>query len=145
MGVRKWIEQAPIQRSLLLGVINGLLLPFLPHGYEITIGCAIFMPGVYLAFAMMHDGNTEVMYEMVVTFALLYYYVCYSLPKLTQEGDLMQAPIAVAVHGMIDWIHHLKLTPSSKHVDLCFHEYPIICGCFDFGLAATMALIIQFG
>jgi hypothetical protein len=141
MGIRKWVEEKPRIRSCIVGSIVGLLLPLLYRGYELTVLLAVMMPGVYWGFAFVYDGTIELLYETIIMQILLYVYLCYSLPKV-QDGQLFHAPLAVFLHGIIDFLHHFRLPPSSRHVDACCSYYPVFCGFLDFGLAATMSLYI---
>ena len=141
MGIRAWVEEQPVQRSLLLGVIIGIALYLLPYSGEITIMVAMFMPGVYWGFAFVLDGNRELLQETIIMNVLAYFYGIVCLPRVQQYP--LYAPLAVLVHGMIDMLHHYRWTPTSEHVKACCEHYPVFCGCLDISIAATMTLLIM--
>ncbi|CAB9505605.1 expressed unknown protein [Seminavis robusta] len=140
MGPRAWVEEKPAERSLLLGAVAGIGLYCMPYWKEITIMIAMFMPGVYWGFAVIFDGTTEIVQESIVMNVLAYFYGCYCLPRV--QTTPFYAPLAIFVHGIIDWVHHFQCFQSSEHVKACCHHYPIVCGCFDFACAGTMTLLI---
>ena len=141
MGIRNWIEEAPATRSIILGSFFGCLMYIVPYGLEITIMFAMMMPGVYCGFAIIVDQNYEIIQETIITTILAYIFGMYCYPKVA-DGNSYYAPLAVFIHGIVDFTHHFKLFPSSKHVQTCCHKYPIICGCFDFALAIFLSLMI---
>ena len=140
MGIRSWVEESPAIRSSILGSFFGCLFYFIPYGLEITIMFAMMMPGVYCGFAIIIDGNFEALQESIVTTVLAYVFGMYCYPRLNESS--YYAPLAVLIHGIVDFTHHFKLFPSSKHVQTCCHKYPIICGCFDFSVAAALSIMI---
>ena len=142
MGIRAWVEQAPATNSLLVGIILGTLTYFLPLGLEMTIMLAMVMPGIYWGFAFVYDGMTELPQETVIMIGLAYFNYGYCLQNLPDNPYC--APLAVFVHGMVDFWHHFRLPPllSSDHVKSCCEHYPVICGCLDFAFAGTMSLLI---
>ena len=140
MSMRAWVEEAPVSRSVLLGAFFGTSMYFMPMGSEITIMVAMFMPGVYWAFAFVLDGTLEILQETAIMLALAYFYFGVCLVNVNDQP--LYAPLSILVHGIIDWFHHFRLPPSSAHVKACCPHYPVICGCFDFAGAAVMGLLM---
>ena len=144
MGLRSWVEERPAERSLLLGAVTGAAFYAAPRGKEIAIMFAMMMHGIYWGFAFVFDGTSEIVQESIVTNMLAYFYGCYCLPRVAETPLL--APLAIFIHGIIDWIHHFECFASSAHVQSCCRHYPIVCGCFDFACAAMMTiLMLAFG
>jgi hypothetical protein len=97
------------------------------------------MPGIYCGFAVTTDGGMALLQEGLTTTALTYVYIwCFDIV----ETNPYAAPLAVGIHGLVDFLHHFKLYPTEKHVEACSHNYPLLCGVFDFSFAATMATMI---
>jgi hypothetical protein len=78
--------------------------------------------------------------QETLTVGLLCYFNLWCLLHLDEH--LFYAPLTVFVHGMVDFLHHLKLHPTEKHVIQQCPKYPIMCGCLDVAFAFTMGLMI---
>ena len=141
MGLRTWVEEAPASRSILLGAAAGAWMYFVPYGLPVTIMVATAMHSVYFSFAFICDETPAMLQETFVLGALCYFYFVVCLGRVDEKP--LYAPLAIFVHGIMDWIHHFRLAPvTSNHVKTCCEHYPIICGCFDVAFAAVMSLLI---
>ena len=142
MGLLAWANESPIQRSCVLGSVTGIMLYCLPFSARITILLAVVMPGVYMGFAFTVDHTTAMIQELITTQILLYVYMhCYDV--LAETNNTYLAPMAIAIHGVVDMLHHFRiLYPTEQHVDACCKNYPILCCGFDFSFATTMGLLI---
>lgn len=138
-SLQAWIEKSPVTRSLGLGAVLGLFFYFLPYGLEATVMLAMMMPGAYWGFSYCYHGWLEGLQE-TLTVGLLCYFNLWCLLHLDEH--LFYAPLTVFVHGMVDFLHHLKLHPTEKHVIQQCPKYPIMCGCLDVAFAFTMGVMI---
>jgi hypothetical protein len=137
---REYFEANIVPRSLGLGAITAVMLYF-SGCLEASILLAMMMPGVYWGFAFCGGGWLEVVEESITCSLLIYVY----LQCLRNVQDMVYlAPLSVAIHGVIDFLHYFSLYPSSKHVHTCCPKYPLLCGCIDISLSVTLAGFLYF-
>ena len=135
---REFFEANVLPRSLTFGAVAAVIL-YLQGILEASIMLAMFMPGVYWGFAFCSGGWFELLEESVTMTILIYVYIyCFQ----NVQETIYLAPLSVAIHGVVDFLHYFSVYPSSKHVHTCCPSYPLLCGCVDISLSATLALCL---
>lgn len=138
--LRKFIEANLLPRSALLGAVTAVGLWAAGCG-EASVMMSMMLPGVYLGFAFISGSWTEVFEELITTVLLVAIYV-YCVRHV--QESIYLAPASVAIHGMVDCIHHLQMYPSEKHVHACWPKYPLACASFDFSCSLLLATFLYF-
>jgi hypothetical protein len=137
---RQFVEANLMPRSALLGAVTAVGL-WAVGCLEASVMVAMFMPGVYLGFAFVGGSWIELLEELTTTMGLVAVYV-YCVRHV--QESIYLAPASVAIHGLVDMLHHFQLYPSEKHVHACWPNYPLVCACFDLSCSLILAGCLYF-